>query len=181
MMNTREIIKRVAEHSDLYLREVEALSMERLTWKERDEDWSLGQMYLHLINTALYMQLNNVETCISKEQHPPVLNAGKSEVGETVFSQGAIPPIRIQVPASPQYTPPQPESKEQIVKGFQTVLQRMEETAPRLDARTSLHKVMHPGFGALDAREWFALIEMHYRHHFLQQERLKNAWTSLQA
>lgn len=181
MMNTREIIKQLEEHTDQYLREVEALGMEQLKWKESDEDWSLGQMYLHLIHSALYMQLSNVETCISNVEQPPVLNAGKSQVGETVFSQGAIPPIRIQVPASPQYTPPQPESKEQIVKGFQTVLQRMEETAPRLDASTSLHKVMHPGFGALDAREWFALIEMHYRHHFLQQERLKKAWTNVQA
>ncbi|RAP28452.1 hypothetical protein C2W64_04886 [Brevibacillus laterosporus] len=30
-------------------------------------------------------------------------------------------------------------------------------------------KMMHPGFGALNAQEWYVLVEMHYRHHLLQK------------
>lgn len=37
-------------------------------------------------------------------------------------------------------------------------------------------KMVHPGFGALNANEWFVLVEMHYRHHLAQLERLKNLW-----
>jgi DinB superfamily len=175
MMNSNEILKRTSEHTVRYLEEIESLDMEQLTRKESVEDWSLGQMYIHLINAALYMQLQSVEACISETPETTVVNAEKTEVGETIFAQGAIPPIRIQVPASPQYTPPQPESKAQIVSGFHTVLQRMEEILPRLESSSSRHKALHPAFGALDAKEWFALVEMHYRHHFLQQERLKKA------
>jgi DinB superfamily len=172
MMNMNEILKRTAEHTVLYLEQIERLDMEQLMRKENEEDWSLGQMYIHLVHSALYMQLRNAEACILAENENTVVNAEKSEAGKAVFAQGAIPPIRIKVPASPQYTPPQPESKEQIVGGFHTVLQRMEEILPRLEASSSQHKAEHPGFGALDAKEWFALVEMHYRHHFLQQERL---------
>ncbi|MGG3886061.1 DinB family protein [Brevibacillus panacihumi] len=175
MMTPNEMIKQVTEHTDRYLAVLDTLDMRQLTWKASDDDWSLGQMYLHLIHAALYMQLANVEACLSASEETASVQNGKTEVGEKVFTQGSIPPIRIHVPASPQYTPPQPESREQIIGGFQAVLQRLKETAPRLEASTFRHHVQHPGFGALNAKEWFALVEMHYRHHFMQLDRLKNA------
>lgn len=99
--------------------------------------------------------------------------AEKRENGQAILAQGSLPPIRIHVPASPEYTPAQPASKEQLVKGMQAVLERMHALAPTVDDIPAHHKVEHPGFGPLAAKEWFALVEMHYRHHLHQLNRLK--------
>lgn len=175
MNKTSEILKNMDELTNHYVEEVNALGMEQLTQKATEEDWSLGQMYIHLINAALYMQLRHAEACLQGNTEIAAIGGEKTEAGVAVFSQGGFPPIRIQVPASPQYTPGQPQNKEQIVEGFRMVMSRMEEIARELEGHHSHYKVQHPRFGALDANEWFALVDMHFRHHLSQEKRLKQA------
>ncbi|MGC5328690.1 DinB family protein, partial [Brevibacillus sp. SYSU BS000544] len=122
---------------------------------------------------AVYMQLRNIELCRKGEAGSVVINGAKSEAGAAVFGQGSFPPIRIQVPASPQYTPAQPESKEQIVEGLNMVLAKMKEMGPTLEEISPQMTVAHPRLGELNAKEWFSLVEMHYRHHLHQKDRLK--------
>jgi hypothetical protein len=172
-MNTKEILQRFEESTNLYLRELNNFSMEQLNRQPSESEWSLGQVYLHLINSALYMQLRNVEICRDQDPQTAGMGGEKTEAGEAVLSQGSFPAMRIQVPPSPQYTPQQPESKEQIINGLNDVLRRMKEIEPTLDDIPPLCTALHPRLGALNAKEWFALIEMHYRHHFLQKERLE--------
>jgi hypothetical protein len=81
--------------------------------------------------------------------------------------------VRVHVPPSPQYTPGQPESKDQLVQGLNVVMQKMKEIEPTIENAPLQNTVSHPRLGALNAKEWFMLIEMHYRHHLLQKERLK--------
>ncbi|AJY74708.1 DinB family protein [Paenibacillus beijingensis] len=174
MTNAGETITRFEEITDHYLQELEDFSMEQLTCKPSESEWSLGQVYVHLINSAMYMQLRNVELCRSGDRELTAAGGEKTEAGKAVFAQGAIPPIRIQVPPSPQYTPPQPEDKEQLALGLRAVVARMKELEPQLAAISPQHTVLHPGFGALNAVEWFQLVDMHYRHHLRQKERLKS-------
>ncbi|MNN32961.1 DinB superfamily protein [compost metagenome] len=97
----------------------------------------------------------------------------KTKEGTEIFNQGSFPPIRVHVPPSPQYTPTQPESKEQLIQGLNTVIDRMKEIMPQLEQAPIRNTVPHPRFGPLNSKEWFLLIEMHYRHHLLQMERLE--------
>ncbi|MGD8192055.1 DinB family protein [Brevibacillus ginsengisoli] len=171
-MNTTETLQRFEELANHYLEELNQFSIEQLLEKPTEEEWSLGQMYIHLIQTALYMQLRNIDQCRTMKESAQEQAGAKSEAGMAVFAQGGFPAIRIQVPPSAQYTPQQPESKEQIIEGLQTVLQRMREIEPILHEIPTEHTVDHPRFGGLNAQEWFALIEMHYRHHLHQKKRL---------
>lgn len=172
-MNTKQSLSRLEELSATYLQELERFNVEQLTYKPSENEWSLGQMYMHLINSALYMQLRNVEVCRSQiGQHVSTVE-GKTEAGEAVFAQGGFPPIKIHVPPSKEYTPLQPESKEQIAAGLKRVLDRMRELEPTLDAISRSYTVRHPRLGALHAKEWFMLVEMHYRHHLRQKERIE--------
>ncbi|MCS7460529.1 DinB family protein [Paenibacillus doosanensis] len=176
-MNTTEIMQNLEKWTNYYIEELDGYSEDQLKLKPSEEAWSLGQMYVHLIQTALYMQLKNAEQCRigseaegdPAETEMPV----KSEVGEAVFNLGGFPPMRIQVPASPQYTPSQAESKQQLVDGLQAVLRRAGELAPAMNEASPHYKIAHPRLGGLNAAEWFALVEMHYRHHLLQKERLQ--------
>ncbi len=172
-MNPTEIMHSMQQVTDLYIQELEAFDMDRLLQKPSEEEWSIGQMYQHLIQSALYMQLANIEAC--RKGAPEVIqpDAQMSEDGQAIFAHGSLPPIRIHVPASPQYTPKQPENKEQLHDGLRTVLRLMQELEPTLQDIPTHHKVAHPRFGPLNAQGWFALVEMHYRHHLHQLNRLK--------
>ncbi|BFH59623.1 DinB family protein [Paenibacillus azoreducens] len=171
-MNMQEIVQKLEEITDLYIKELDRFSMEELTRKPDEEEWSLGQMYMHLINASLYMHLRNVRACA--ESAEGVLNGGeKSERGEAAYLNREFPNMRVRVPASPGYTPPQPASKEQLREGLRSVLTQMKETEPLVYSAPPQNKIVHPGFGALNAAEWFMLIEMHYRHHLRQKERLE--------
>lgn len=170
-MNTTVTVERFEELVNHYLEKLNQFSMEQLLSKPSEDEWSLGQMYLHLIQSALYMQLRNIEQCRTMNAAQEGAGA-KTEAGFAVYEQGEFPAVRIQVPPSPQYTPQQPESKEQLSLGLHHVLQRMREIEPSLHEIPADRTVAHPRLGGLNAQEWFALIEMHYRHHLHQLERL---------
>jgi hypothetical protein len=172
-MNTTKTLQRFEETTNHYLQELNGFSMEQLKRQPSENEWSIGQMYQHLINTALYMHLRNVDHCMTQSEDSVISKGEKTEAGQAVFDQGGFPPVRIQVPPSPQYTPVQPESKDQLVQGLNVVMQKMKEIEPKIENAPLHNTVSHPRFGALNAKEWFMLIEMHYRHHLLQKERLK--------
>ncbi|MDP4171416.1 MAG: DinB family protein [Bacillota bacterium] len=172
-MNTMEALQRFKVLASHYLYELDNFSMEQLKRQLNEDEWSIGQMYQHLINSALYMQLRNIDQCIIQSKNTMVSPAEKTREGTAIFEQKGFPPVRIKVPPSAQYTPEQPESKEQLIQGLNTVIHRMEETEARLEKAPKQNTVSHPRFGALHAKEWFLLIEMHFRHHLLQLDRLK--------
>ncbi|WP_400164498.1 DinB family protein [Brevibacillus sp. TJ4] len=175
MGTTKEALQRFEETAGYYLRELDQFSLEQLQQKPNDQDWSIGQMFQHLINSALFMQIRNIDQLLMPPQDGPGRREEKTEMGSAVFSQGSFPPIRIQVPPSPHYTPEQPESKEQLIDGLRAVMQRMKEIEPVLGQASKHCTVNHPSFGGLCAEEWFLLVEMHYRHHLTQLDRLKRA------
>lgn len=170
-MNTKDWLQRFEESTSRYAEELSHFSMEELTRQPSPSEWSIGQMYVHLYQSALFMQLANIEKCRSGSD---VTTGEKTDIGREVFAQGDLPPVRVQVPPSPGYTPSQPESKEKILEGLNAVVARMQEVEHGLHAISSEHKIAHPAFGPLNGQEWFQLIEMHYRHHFRQLDRLKS-------
>ncbi|WP_433944557.1 DinB family protein [Paenibacillus sp. SN-8-1] len=172
--NTPVIVQDLKQLTSHYLENVERLSLQQLQWIPSEGEWSLGQMYMHLIGTALHMQLKNAERCLSGNGDP-FDEPAKTEAGAKIFEIGGFPPVKIQVPPSPQYTPAQPESKEQLTAGLHQAAAKMEELEARMNESDDYHKAAHPRLGALSAMEWFALTEMHYRHHLLQEERLIQA------
>lgn len=159
-----------------YLIELENLDLEQLLRKPDEEEWSIGQMYMHLIQSAQFLHLPNVDQCLAGSEATVDATEEKTERGKGAFELGSFPPVRIRVPASPQYTPQQPENKEQLKEGFRAIVERMKRTEAALSQVPESRKMVHPGFGALNANEWFLLIEMHYRHHLAQLERLKVHW-----
>lgn len=161
-------LQRTAAH---YLENVDRFSLEQLQEVPAEGGWSLGQMYMHLIGSALYMQIASANRCLAGNGDH-LGDGAKTEAGTAVFDLGSFPPIRVHVPPSPQYTPQQPDSKEQITGGLSNVLEQMELLGSSLADYDESHTALHPRLGALNAMEWFALTEMHYRHHLAQENRL---------
>ena len=53
------------------------------------------------------------------------------------------------------------------------LISRMDALEASLGDATDDRKTFHGGFGWLNAREWFELVEMHTRHHRRQQQELE--------
>jgi hypothetical protein len=137
--------------------------------KPSDEAWSIGQVYVHLTGSAKFFHLKNVSSCIQNEEN---VNATKTMPGRISYFLGGMPPIKIKVPASPEYTPPQPKNIAEVKEYMAALKLVMAETTTKLAQNQSKGKSKHPAFGYLNAAEWFQLIEMHFRHHLHQKSRL---------
>lgn len=152
-----------------YKSSLKAYSLEQIRHIPEPDVWSLGQMYNHVIVVA-HEYLDNVEACAAANEEQP---HGKTEAGERLFKLGGFPPVKIKLPDFLNQPPSNSESKEELTYGLDQVMQRMMEWEGKKDAVNPHYKVEHGGFGWLNAREWFDLIGMHFRHHLLQKIELE--------
>ncbi|WP_372663516.1 DUF1569 domain-containing protein [Cohnella sp.] len=81
--------------------------------------------------------------------------------------------MKVHVPPSPQYTPKQPTSTEELSQGFLNIVERMKAIEPALDGIPAENSAPHPRMGAFNAKEWFCIVEMHFRHHLKQLRSLQ--------
>ncbi|MDM5153764.1 DinB family protein [Bacillus sp. DX1.1] len=168
-MNTKIMLEKFESLAMYYVNELEKYSLKQFTEKPSEDEWSLGQMYNHLLSSA-YMQLGAIKTCTTESA---TVDGKKTEMGEKVYGMGAFPPIQIKLPNRPGYTPNNPTNKEEIKQALLQLIEQMKEVELTLSSSPSNHKVEHPGLGYLNAVEWFQLIYMHFAHHLRQKERLE--------
>jgi len=140
-------------------------SLEQLRYITAEGVWSIGQMYDHLILVA-HEYLDNVETCASAKVEQKL---GKSEFGEQLYKIGGFPPIKIKLPDELNTPPSNSDSKENLISRLDQVMQRLRQWESEVDVINPNYKVKHGGFGWLNAREWYDLVSMHFRHHLRQK------------
>ena len=144
-------------------------SMQQLRHVPAPGVWSLGQLYNHLVLTALDY-LDKVEMCTAAEEEPTL---GKTEAGEQLFRLGGFPPVKIKLPDGPENSPSNSDTQEELLQGLDRVVSRMKEWEEKLETESPNRKIKHDGFGWLNAREWFGLVDMHFRHHLRQKSELE--------
>lgn len=151
--------------SDLY-----NYSLEQLRYISEEGVWSIGQMYDHLILVA-HEYLDNMETCATlSEEHP----LGKTQFGEQLYRNRGFPPIKIRLPDELNSPPNNSDSKENLITRMDQLIQRLNHCESKVDYINPNNKVEHGGFGWLNAREWYELVGMHFRHHLRQKDELKS-------
>ncbi|WP_168118581.1 DinB family protein [Paenibacillus sp. HB172176] len=150
-----------------YMRNLDSYSIEQLRFKCKDDIWSVGQMYIHVIEVAKEY-IGHIETCSRATDEEP---EGKTEDGTKALGENEWPNIRVKLEESPNATR-NPESKDEIIAGLEQVLEKLDYWAGCVDETNPACKVRHGWFGWLDAREWFELVGMHSRHHLRQKARL---------
>jgi DinB superfamily len=133
--------------------------------------WSIGQVYNHLINATLEFHLPQVETCVASNTDASARKNFKGFMVYSIFN--GFPKSRIKVADSDAYTPKQPQSKAEILANFTLVKEKMAAALTLLSASNVQNgKTAHPGLSFLNAKEWYQLVEMHWRHHLNQKQRL---------
>jgi DinB superfamily len=169
LLDTKEILKQFEQVATYYIEELSKYSLDEFTRKPSEDEWSLGQMYNHLINSTLYFHLKAIEQCANGT----VSDSGKkTEIGESIFKEGTFPPIRVKGPDTPDFTPQNPTGKEEVKESLLQIIEKMREIEGKLFDISTSQKVQHRAMGYLNAEEYFQLIDMHFRHHLRQKERI---------
>jgi DinB superfamily len=152
-----------------YKSDLQNYSVEQLRHIPEAGVWSLCQMYDHVILVA-HEYLDQVEACAASGEEQML---GKTEFGEKLYKNGGFPPIKIRLPDEMNTPPNNSESNEELKQRVEQVLKRMKDWEGKVDAIHPNYKVKHGGFGWLNAREWYDLIGMHFRHHLRQKNELE--------
>ncbi|MDU0201024.1 DinB family protein [Paenibacillus sp. MAH-36] len=156
--NCAAIIEQYMENLDKY-------SIEQLRYKSEEDVWSIGQMYIHVIEVAKEY-IGHIETCTKATREE---SEGRTEDGMKAIAEKEWPNIRVKLDQPPNETR-NPESKDEILAGLEQVQVMLAYWATRIEEANPACKVRHGWFGWLNARDWFEMVGMHSRHHLRQKE-----------
>lgn len=145
---------------DKLLQRLHAYSEDAIHFKPSAEAWSICQVTDHCLAVA-YEYLDAVEACATAESRED----SKTQFGAELFERGGFPPIKIKLPPDMNQPPNNSLSREELIAELTNLNSRMVEVKESVASFPATNRVKHGGFGWLNAEEWYALVDMHFRHH----------------
>lgn len=150
-----------------WIKELNQYNFRQLCSKSSVDSWSLGQLYMHLIEQTTYY-LEQVKICVANNDN---VDEQASAVAAIMFLDNDFPDEIIEGPPSNQYTP-QPVNKEQLMHSLLNLQSEMDAAAILISESAFKGKTKHPGLDYFNASQWFQFVEMHFRHHESQKKRI---------
>ncbi|MET3877222.1 MULTISPECIES: DinB family protein [Chitinophaga] len=152
---------------DIWINHLNDYTLDMLRRKPGENSWSLGQVYLHIIeDTAWFVE--QMHTCLllsnansEKEMH---------EDAKAIFANNAFPDALMENPSNDPDSR-QPKDKEELLQGLTDIKEEVNALYsvdhPQADGKTE-----HPGLHFFNLLEWLQFAEMHMRHHLRQKQRI---------
>ena len=153
----------------------EGYSLQQLLFKHSDTEWSLGQLFSHLIESTSFF-LQQINDCLSNYENQ---NEELSLSAREIFKNNQLPGIEIEGPESNNFTA-QPENVASVKSGLLNLKNEFSRIKKILLLNKISGKRKHPGLGYFNAAEWFQFAEIHLRHHFIQKTKLES-WLKILA
>ncbi|MBC7828235.1 MAG: DinB family protein [Chitinophagaceae bacterium] len=152
---------------DFWIKELEQYDFTQLCAKPTSTSWSVGQVYMHLIENTDWF-IGQIKICVSTNDHSleQSLPAAKA-----MFLNNDFPDEALEGPPSNADTL-QPENKEQLMNCLLTLKTEINNVGRLISESQFNGKTKHPGLNYFSAREWFQFAEMHLRHHKRQKKRI---------
>ena len=112
-MNLEKLEKQTHQVIDYWIDEYKRHDFEKILMKPSENEWSMGQVGIHLWMSAKGFFFKNAEKCLSQEG----TEKGKSKkfAAHFIFILKMMPPVRYEMPKQVAVVPKQPESKEQLI------------------------------------------------------------------
>jgi hypothetical protein len=168
-MQAEKVYKKFLDLAKYYLKELDYYGKNQFKYKPSETEWSLGQLYDHLVSGTYAFHIKEIENCLSRKNGSEA--GAKKFKGKVVFFLKRFPGIKFK--GRPDYTPVQPESPAKMKDEVYRFIKAMQKVSKDIDqANNPVYKTMHPAFGMLNALEWYMVIEMHFRHHIKQKTKL---------
>ena len=168
-MDISDINADIMESLGAYGQVLETLSPEALKRQPDPESWSMGQLFIHLLDDTMNFHLRLLEACLSPEAPR---QGTKNGVGEAVYQANAFSDIRVKGRRTAANVP-QPSDKAELEGKMNLLQTAIAQASEKLATNPISGKIEHPALGFLDAKEWFQLIAIHFRHHLRQKARIE--------
>jgi len=152
-----------------YKSRLDQYSLQQFKHKPAPDRWSVGEVYTHLIRATLLYNLRMVDRCLSNLDNSDVPSKPHSQAD---FDANEMAPVKVKIPPTPGYDPPMPESIEKVQLDIDATLSRMLATRDKLISVPNSGKIEHPNYGFIDAKQWYQVIGMHWKHHIMQLDEL---------
>jgi len=154
---------------DTWIKALDEYDFNQLCAKPSSTSWSLGQMYMHLIEDTSYY-IEQIKICLSNNDNA---TAEALPNARAMFANNSFPDEIIEGAPSNQSIP-QPKSKEQLLYCLQNIKTEMNTLATFINQNLFKGKTKHPGLGYFSANEWLQFADMHFRHHLRQKKRIND-------
>ena len=155
----------------VHFEKLKRYSEEKFLQKPDESSWSLGQVYVHTILANDHFFLKHADNCLNKEETQQ--GRGKNKGGKLLFLLNGFPKMKFKMPKTAEVPPRQPENIESVRVKLQRSEERARAIEARLDSYDKNEKTKHPAFGYLNAKEWYRMSEMHFRHHLRQLKHIE--------
>ena len=152
---------------DHWIKNLEIYHSENLTTIPSEGQWSVGQLYQHLIeDTDFYLE--QIKICFKSVQHE---EEQETDDARSMFCNNSFPDIRIEGGAS-HASMPQPAGKAELKEELARIRGEMNQLANQFSDGSVSGKTRHPGLGYFSAQQWLQFAAMHFRHHLRQKKRI---------
>lgn len=171
-MSPTEVYPNLETVVNQYINSLNDYSDEQFFFKKDEETWSLGQMYEHLTVSSQFFFLANCVRCLEKRKGQE--GGEKNEFGEKLFIKGSFPPVKLKIPDAIRGPEPVAKTREEYRSILAKILADSQNLIEAVSNDDGSYKALQVAMGWLDAKEWFYLHEMHYRHHLRQKTELES-------
>lgn len=164
--NTVGILQPFNATLDEWINVLDHYSFDMLCRKPAAKQWSLGQVYVHLIADTGYF-VERMTAALADSQH-----AGKHrhEDATRMLDKNEFPDKLLNNPFPESVH--QPNNKQELYKGLKLIRESVNNLFNEKNFASANGKSEHPGLLFLSAAEWLQFAEMHMRHHFRQKKRI---------
>lgn len=152
---------------DFWISALDSYSSSQLLAKPSPSSWSIGQVYMHIIENTDWF-FDQVMLCLSSNDNS---DKKSSSEGKQMLLKNEFPNTQLQGPPDNDYTP-QPKSKRDILENLKRQKQKVKSLEEAISKSRFNGKTQHPGLQYFNAAEWFQFAEMHLRHHMRQKKRI---------
>ena len=152
-----------------YIDKLDAYSEEQFLQKPSEHAWSLGQVYVHVLLASEHFFLKQADKCLNKDETKR--GKGKNRNGKILFLINGFPNIKFKMPRSVEVPPRPPENIDYVRGKLAKAMELAKGIESRLDGYDKDERIKNPAFGYLNAKEWYRMAEMHFRHHLRQLKR----------
>ncbi|WP_165767463.1 DinB family protein [Tetzosporium hominis] len=144
---------------------------EAIHFKPSAEAWSICQVTDHCLAVA-HEYLDAAEAC---QEATGDSADSKTAFGAELFERGEFPTIKITLPPDMNQPPNNSLLRAELEAELVNLTVRMDEVEKKVVSIPATNRVKHDGFGWLNASEWYALVDMHFRHHERQFSELEQS------
>lgn len=164
--HTTTLLRHFNETIEVWITYLNDYTLEMLCRKPREDAWSLGQVYLHIIADTTFFYEQMKAALVDNVNHDKAMH----KHAKAMFAKNDFPDMLVENPSNDPYSR-QPQNKDELLQGLLRVKQAV-NTLYAANPSPAGGKTEHPGLLFFSSLEWLQFAEMHMRHHLRQKKRI---------